>query len=93
MPPEEKDLLTKRVNKALDTIRPHLKADGGDIELVGITKDNIVEVKWLGNCQLCDMSDYTMRAGVEEAIKTAIPEIRGIKALNGASSPHMQKGI
>jgi Fe-S cluster biogenesis protein NfuA len=72
-----------RVNLALDDIRPHLAVDGGNIELVEITTEGIAKVKWQGNCEFCSMSAMTMRAGVEQAIKTRVPEITGVEAVNG----------
>lgn len=72
-----------RVNIALDEIRPHLIVDGGNIELVEITDDLIVKIKWLGNCEHCSMSAMTMKAGVEQAIKSRLPEIKGVIAING----------
>lgn len=79
----EKESLLKRVDAALDDIRPHLKVDGGNIEIVDITDDLIVEIKWMGNCEYCSMSAMTMKAGVEQAIKQKLPEIKGVKAING----------
>ncbi|MBC7885368.1 MAG: NifU family protein [Saprospiraceae bacterium] len=75
--------LLDKVNSALDEIRPHLAVDGGNIEIVEITDDLIVRIKWLGNCEHCSMSTMTMRAGVEQTIKSKLPEIKGVEALNG----------
>lgn len=75
-----KDLYTS-VNNALDTIRPFLMADGGDIELVEITNDHVAKVKLLGACSSCSMSTMTMKAGVEEAIKRAAPQITSVEAV------------
>ncbi|MFZ1750401.1 MAG: NifU family protein [Saprospiraceae bacterium] len=72
-----------KVNLALDEIRPHLAVDGGNIELVEVTEDNIVKIKWMGNCEHCSMSTMTMRAGVEQAIKSRIPQIQSVEAING----------
>ena len=79
---EKKDLL-QQIDQALEGIRPHLASDGGDIELVDLTEDMIVQIKWLGNCQSCSMSSMTMRAGVEQAIIGKIPGVKGVEALNG----------
>jgi Fe-S cluster biogenesis protein NfuA len=76
----------KRVDMALDEIRPHLQVDGGDIEVVEITENLIVKVRWMGNCESCNMSLMTMRAGVEQAIKNKVPEITGVVAINGIQS-------
>ena len=81
----EKENLLERVNQALDSVRPHLKVDGGDIEVVEITDDMRVNIKWLGNCQSCSMSTMTLRAGVEQAIMNKIPENKGVVALNGVA--------
>lgn len=81
----EKDQLITRVEKALDNIRPHLAIDGGNIEVVNITADNIVQIKWLGTCEGCSMSVMTMRAGVEETLKNQVPEVEGVEALNGVT--------
>ncbi|WP_417430175.1 NifU family protein [Halpernia sp.] len=74
--PQEKiytDLVTKVLN-ALESIRPFLNRDGGDIELVNV-ENNIVTVKLLGNCGQCSMSLSTMKFGVEHKIKEYAPEI------------------
>lgn len=79
----EKETLIAQVDAALETVRPHLAADGGNVEVVDITEDNVVKVKWLGNCQSCSMSYMTMKAGLEQAIKGRLPEITGVEAVNG----------
>ena len=77
------DILLEKVESALDKVRPHLKVDGGNVEVVEITEDMKVKIKWLGNCESCSMSGMTMRAGIAEAIKTYVPEIVGVEAVNG----------
>ena len=74
--------LVQRVEASLDSIRPHLEADGGNVEVVNITEDHTVEIRWLGNCENCRMSFMTMKAGVEQSLRTAIPEITNIQAIN-----------
>ncbi len=78
--------LLERVDLALNDIRPHLRVDGGDIEVVELTDDMVLKVKWLGNCQSCSMSVMTMRAGIEEVLKQKTPEIRSVFAINGMAS-------
>jgi Fe-S cluster biogenesis protein NfuA len=78
-----KPLLLERVDQALTGIRPHLAADGGNIEVVDITDDMCVLVKWIGTCETCSMSAMTMKAGIEFTIKSAIPEIKSVQAVNG----------
>lgn len=74
--------LRARIERALEGLRPYLKADGGDISLVEVTEDMKVIVELHGACVTCSMSAMTMRAGVEEAIKNAAPEISKVEALN-----------
>ena len=75
----------EKIDAALEEIRPHLKVDGGNIEVVEVTDDMTVKVKWLGNCEFCSMSAMTMKAGVEQTLKAKIPEIQSIEAVNGLS--------
>jgi Fe-S cluster biogenesis protein NfuA len=75
------DLLQK-VESALDTIRPYLEADGGNVSVEEITSDNIVKLKLLGACGSCPMSIMTLKAGIEQAIKKAVPEIQSVEAVN-----------
>ena len=79
---ERQDLL-ERIDRALDDIRPHLAVDGGNIEVVEVTDDMDVKIKWLGNCEFCSMSIMTMKAGVEQAIRSKVPEIAKVEAVNG----------
>ncbi|ERM84615.1 nitrogen-fixing protein NifU [Rhodonellum psychrophilum GCM71 = DSM 17998] len=75
------DILNK-VEEALDTIRPYLEADGGNVRVVEITEDMVLRLELLGSCSSCPMSTMTLKAGVEEAIKRAIPEINKVEAVN-----------
>jgi Fe-S cluster biogenesis protein NfuA len=77
----DKENLKERVLKALEIARPYLKADGGDIELVEITDDNIVKVKLIGACGSCPLSMMTLRAGIERVIIREAPEIRRVEAV------------
>lgn len=74
--------LVSRIEHALDQIRPFLQADKGDISLVEVTDDLIVKVELHGACKDCSMSYMTMKAGVEENIKKAAPEVIGVEAIN-----------
>lgn len=71
----------RKVEHSLNSIRPYLEADGGNIEIVEITDDFVLNVRLLGACQACPMSELTMTAGVEEAIKAAVPEIIKVQAV------------
>jgi Fe-S cluster biogenesis protein NfuA len=74
--------LLERVEAALDTIRPYLLTDGGNVSVEEITPENVVRLKLLGSCGSCPMSIMTLKAGIEEAIKKAVPEITAIEATN-----------
>ena len=74
--------LTAQVERALETIRPYLIADGGNVAIEEITADKIVRVKLLGNCGSCKMSFMTMKAGIEQTIMKEVPEIKGVEAIN-----------
>lgn len=78
----EKQAYLERIETALDTIRPFLQKDGGNIEVVDLSDDLAVQVRLLGNCTTCPMSASTMKAGVEESIKKAIPEIKAVIAVD-----------
>lgn len=73
--------LQTRVENALEIVRPYLRADGGDVELVRVTEDRIVEVKLTGACKGCPMAMMTLRAGIERALMRSIPEIRRVEAV------------
>jgi Fe-S cluster biogenesis protein NfuA len=73
--------LKSRVQSALDTMRPFLKADGGDAELLDISDDMHVKIRLIGTCSTCDLSQMTMKAGIEQAIIKAIPEIASVEAV------------
>lgn len=72
--------MREKVEKALETIRPALQADGGDIELVDV-KDGVVKVRLSGACGGCPMSRMTLAFGVERAIKKQVPEIKRVEAV------------
>lgn len=74
--------LVKQVELALDTLRPYLKADGGEVRLLDITDDMVVELELLGACGTCPMSTMTLRAGIEQAVKRSVPEISRVEAVN-----------
>lgn len=67
--------------KAIDQIRPFLQADNGDIELVSVSDDGIVKVKLTGACEICPMSQMTLRAGIERALLKEVPGIRRVESV------------
>ena len=85
MSQSDKEMLLQRVEGALDHVRPHLAVDGGNVEVVDVTENNILKIKWLDNCEGCSMSFFTMRAGIEEVVRRQVPEIVGVEAINGVS--------
>ena len=72
----------EQIEEALDSIRPYLEADGGNVRVVELKEDMVLKLELLGNCGSCPMSTMTLKAGVEEAIKKAIPEIKKVVAVN-----------
>jgi Fe-S cluster biogenesis protein NfuA len=74
--------LLNKVNQAIEQLRPFLHADGGDMELVEITPDFIVKVRMKGACKDCSMSAMTLKAGLEDAIKIAAPEVKAVQAVD-----------
>jgi Fe-S cluster biogenesis protein NfuA len=74
--------LIDQVEKALDNIRPYLIADGGNVKVINIDENNVVFLELLGSCGSCPMSAMTLKAGVEESIKRAVPSISAVKAVN-----------
>lgn len=71
--------LMVQVQEVLDRVRPFLQADGGDCELVDITDEGIVKLKLHGACGSCPSSTYTLKLGIEEQLKQAIPAIQAVE--------------
>lgn len=72
---------SEKIEIALNSIRPFLQRDGGDVELVEVTAENVVKVRLIGACETCSMSTMTLKAGIEEAVKNAIPEVKSVVAV------------
>jgi Fe-S cluster biogenesis protein NfuA len=70
-----------RVLRALESIRPGLQADGGDVELVDIDQKGKVQVRLTGNCGGCPMSKITLQQGIERILKTQVPEVSAVEAV------------
>ncbi len=73
--------MQKKVEAALEKIRPSLQADGGDVELVEVTTEGVVKVKFLGACAGCPMRQMTLQMGVGRALKKEVPEIKDVVAV------------
>lgn len=74
--------LVNKVEAALDSIRPYLLADGGNVRITEISDEQVLKLEFVGTCGSCPMSTMTFKAGVEEAIKKAVPEIKNIEVIN-----------
>jgi len=72
--------LKAKIEKAFQSIRPMLQADGGDVELVDVV-DGIVKVKLTGACMGCPMSSMTLKMGIEKQLKKQVPEIKGVESV------------
>ena len=78
----DKAAMISQIDLSLNEVRPHLFIDGGNVEVVGITDEMLVQIKWMGNCQGCQMSTMTLKAGIEQTLKSRHPEISGVVAIN-----------
>jgi Fe-S cluster biogenesis protein NfuA len=74
--------LETKVRNVIEQIRPYLQADGGDISFVELTSDNVVNVELQGACGSCPFSRMTLKNGVEDAMRKALPEIKSVEAIN-----------
>jgi Fe-S cluster biogenesis protein NfuA len=77
-----KEELTLKIESSLDSIRPYLKADGGDVKVREVTDEQVVRLEFVGACGNCSMSTMTFKAGVEAAIKRDVPGIKAIEVVN-----------
>ena len=68
-----------KVEEVLEMLRPYLKADGGNVELVEITPENVVRVRLQGACGTCPSSTYTLKMGIEEQLKQYIPDVASVE--------------
>jgi Fe-S cluster biogenesis protein NfuA len=73
-----------RIEDALDQIRPYLEADGGNVKVLEVTDEMVLKLELLGACGSCPMSSMTLKAGVEQSVLRAIPEIKSVEAVNVA---------
>lgn len=73
--------LENKVKNVLEQIRPYLQADGGDVEYVNMTDDNIVNIRLLGMCGNCPHSQMTLKNGIETAVKRVLPEITSVESV------------
>jgi len=71
--------LKAQVTAVLDQIRPHLQADGGDVELIDVSEDGIVKVKLVGACGGCPMAQITLKSGIEARLKQLVPGVQSVE--------------
>lgn len=72
----------ERIEEVLDSIRPAIRADGGDVELVRYEADEgRVEVRMVGACYACPLSMATLKAGIEQRLRMEVPEVRSVEAV------------
>ena len=76
------DQLIAKIDRALDSMRPYLAADGGNVKVLEVTDDKTVRLELVGSCGSCPMSAMTFKGGLEEAILRAVPEITKVEAIN-----------
>ncbi|HNQ39474.1 MAG: NifU family protein [Candidatus Cloacimonas sp.] len=71
----------EKIESILEKVRPSIQADGGDVELIKIREDNVIEVRLKGTCNGCPMATLTLKAGIERLIKDEIPEVKEVIAV------------
>ncbi|HXH20301.1 MAG TPA: NifU family protein [Chitinophagales bacterium] len=77
-----KNALWNKVDHSLNTIRPYLQQDGGNVEIVEITEDMVVKLRLVGACEACPQSFMTIKTGIEESIRRDVPQVKAIEAVN-----------
>ncbi len=77
-----KKVTLEEVKVVVEKIRPYLQQDGGDVEVVNVTEDNIVEVRLVGACRGCPMSMMTLRAGIERFIMMELPDVKRVESVS-----------
>lgn len=82
---DSKEQTIQLIEQALETVRPYLHADGGDVKFLELTEDMTVVLELQGSCQSCPMSAMTFRAGLEESIRKAVPHVNKVVASNVAA--------
>jgi Fe-S cluster biogenesis protein NfuA len=78
MTEEKKSTWKDKVKEVLDQVRPALQADGGDVQLVSVSDDGVVEVKLHGACGTCPMAQMTLKMGIERHLKSKIAEVKEV---------------
>jgi Fe-S cluster biogenesis protein NfuA len=77
----DENTLEERIEQSLDSARPFLRADGGDVRLIRFRPDGVLELQWAGTCAICPMSRMTLRAGIERTVMNDVPQVRRVEAV------------
>lgn len=77
----EENTLREKVEQSLNTIRPSLQQDGGDVELVDVSDEGVVSVRLMGACRGCPMSTMTLKMGIERVLRQQIPQVTRVEAV------------
>lgn len=80
--PIDHDALLERVAKVINLIRPAVQADGGDVELVGLTPEQVVQIRLHGACIGCPSATVTLQMGIERNLREHVPQVRGVEAVD-----------
>lgn len=73
--------MLEKVKEVIEEVKPFLRADGGDVDIVEVTEDGIVKLRLLGACGHCPMSAMTLKMGIEKRLRERIPEIKEVIAV------------
>ncbi|WP_035757169.1 NifU family protein [Hugenholtzia roseola] len=83
--------LLQRIETALDTVRPYLLADGGNVQVLELTPEGTLRLEMIGACGSCPASPMTLKAGIEQAIFSAVPEVKKVEAVNVSFDQLLQR--
>jgi len=73
--------MKEKIEAALNKVRPQLRMDGGDVELVDVGADGVVKVRLTGACGGCPMSQMTLKMGIERILKKEVPEVKQVVSI------------
>jgi len=76
------DNMKDRILRALESVRTGIQADGGDVEFIEVNEQGKVLIKLIGNCGDCPMAEITLQQGIERILKTQVPEVSSVEAVN-----------
>jgi Fe-S cluster biogenesis protein NfuA len=79
---KDKKINVQQISECIASLRPYLQDDGGDIEVMEVTDDLVVKIKWKGACITCPANTMTLRSGIESTIKQAFPQIKSVEAIS-----------